>query len=257
MEMNQDQQRFFIQRLGLEARDEALLMANIKEALKMKKIPTPSAMKWSDVSAILQGDIPLIHSPLQDPPDVSFSVFDDAVIQSIIKIMTNKFRRVSEMEVVVRVFLMVMIAVSEIEDGDIRVELQPSVRNHSTFTDFLICITRLGETLRFIEVKRTDISVDLTSESNETAQALREAQILLCSAKVSSPMPFLLTNGLVWSFGSAAKYSDTKIELTQVSNVFCDIATLHGWKTMIQHLRAFLCGTDPMHLPPAAAQPEN
>lgn len=176
-------------------------------------------MKWSDVPAILHGDVPR-DTPLQDPPDVTTSVFGDAIIQSIIEIMRSKFRRVSEMEVVVRVFLMVMIAVSE--DSDIKVELQPSVTSHSTFTDFLIWIITRDEK-RFIEVKRTGINVDLTS----TAQALREAQILLCSEKVKSPMPFLLTNGTSWS---AAKYTDSKIELTHVWNVSCSITTLHCWK---------------------------
>lgn len=253
MDMSQPQQALFIQRLELDTRGDLLLRTKIKEALKSKSVPSPSSMKWADVPAILHGDVPIARTLLQDPPDVSIGVFDDAIIQSIIEIMASKFRRVSEMEVVVRVFLMVMIAVSE--DSDIRVELQPSMTSHSTFTDFLICI-RSGDKKRFIEVKRTDINVDLTSETNETAQALREAQILLCTEKVKSPMPFLLTNGTSWSFGSAAKYSDTKIELTHVWNVSSDIATLDSWKMMIKHLRAFLCGTWP-HLPPAAAQPEN
>lgn len=191
MDMSQPQQASFMQRMGLDTRENVLLRTKIKEALESKSVPSPSSMKWADVPAIFHGDVPR-DTPLQDPPDVSSSVFDDAIIQSIIEIMTSKFRRVSEMEVVVRVFLMVMIAVSE--DSEIRVELQPSMTSHSTFTDFLICI-RSGDTKRFIEVKRTDINVDLTSETNETAQALREAQILLCTAKVKSPMPFLLTNG--------------------------------------------------------------
>ena len=91
----------------------------------------------------------------------------------------------------------------------------------------------------YIEVKRTGINVDLTPESDETAQTLREAQTLLCSEKVKSPMPFLLTNETSLSFWSAAKYSDSKIELTHVWNVSCSITTLWGWKMMIKHLRAF------------------
>ena len=240
VDMSQPQQALFLRRIGigLNSREEGLLRTKIKEALELKSIPSPSLMKWSDVPAILHGQVPS-DTQLEDPPDVSSSLFDDAVIQSIIEIMTKKFRRVSEMEVVVRVFLMVMIAVSG--DCDIWVELQPG---HSTFTDFLIRI-RSGDTKRFIEVKRTDVNVDLTSATKETAQALREAQILLCTEKVKSPMPFLLTNGTVWSFGSAAKHSDTKIELTHVGNVMINTTDLSDWTRMINYLRAFLCGTWP------------
>lgn len=241
VEMDQLQQAMFLRRIGLNSREEGLLRTKIKEALKLKSIPSPSSMTWADVPAILHGHVPSDTS-LQDPPHVSSSEFGDAVILSIIETMKKKFRRVSEMEVVVRVFLMVMIAVSG--DCDIWVELQPSVPGHSTFTDFLIRI-RSGDTKRFIEVKRTNVNVDLTSATNETAQALREAQILLCTEKVKSPMPFLLTNGTIWSFGSAAKHSDTKIELTHVGNVMINTTNLSDWTRMINYLRAFLCGTWP------------
>lgn len=57
--------------------------------------------------------------------------------------MVKKFRRLSEAEVVIRVFLMVLIAVAD--DDDIRVELEPTFKDHATFTDFIIWITnRVG-----------------------------------------------------------------------------------------------------------------
>lgn len=252
MEMDQEQQATFLARMGLDERGSALLRTKLNEALQSKGVPSPSTMKWSDVPAILHGGLPRDFL-LQNPPDVSSSsssVFDDDVIKSIIEIMASKFRRLSEMEVVVRVFLMVMIAASDC--SDIWVELQPSVKGHSAFTDLLIYI-KCGEERRFIEVKRTAIHADLSTQTDETAQVLREAQILLCTEKVKSPMQFLLTNGASWSFGSAAKYSDTKIKLTDVWNASCSMSTLESWKMMIMHLRAFLSGTWPL----TAAQPEN
>ena len=53
---------------------------------------------------------------------------------------------------------MVMIAVSE--KKDITVALQPSLKGHPTFTDFLIWIRNRNDDVRFIEVKRTDIGVE-------------------------------------------------------------------------------------------------
>ena len=247
MEMNQRQQASFLARMELNERGSALLRTKLNEALQSKGVPSPSAMKWSDVPAILHGDVPS-DSLLQNPPDVVVSsVFDDAVIEAIRVIMASKFRRLSEMEVVVRVFLMVMIAASDC--SDIWIELQPSVTGHS---DLLICIKSCRKR-KFIEVKRSTIMTDLTVPSDETAQALREAQILLCTEKVKSPLQFLLTNGSSWSFGSAEKYSDTKIKLTDIWNVFSSLSTLEGWKMMIMHLRAFISGTWPL----TAAQPEN
>ena len=65
------------------------------------------------------------------------------------------------------------ICTDDISHRNISCELQPTVKDHASFTDFLIWITnRVGE-VRFIEVKRSDISVDLTVEADSTAQTLR------------------------------------------------------------------------------------
>ncbi len=89
-------------------------------------------------------------------------------------------------------------------ENGIRVELQPTFNNHATFTDFIIWITNIVGQVQFIEVKRTDINVDLTTETDSTAQALREAQILLCS-NVQSPLPFVLTNGSIMVLWASSK----------------------------------------------------
>ena len=52
-------------------------------------------MKWSDVPAILHGDIPKLISVFnKPPPDVTSTVLVDAVIQSIITVMEANFERV-------------------------------------------------------------------------------------------------------------------------------------------------------------------
>ena len=252
--MNHSQQDSFLTRMGLASREQDLLKTKLQEALESKPVPSPSAMKWSDVPAILHGKLPSHDTPLVEPPDVTSDLFTDAILESIIHILAMKVRRLSEMEVVVRVFLMVLIAVSD--KRDIRVELQPTVKDHASFTDFLIWITnRVGE-VRFIEVKRSDISVDLTVEADSTAQTLREAHILLCSRADVKALPFVLTNGASWSFGIAAKHYASKRLLKSVHNVLCSITTLSGWKLAINNLRAFLYGTWPPLAAAATHQPE-
>lgn len=251
--MNQSQQESFLTRMGLESREKDLLKIRLQEALESKPVPAPSAMKWSDVPAIFHGELPSRDTPIVEPPDVTSNLFTDAILESIIDIMARKFRRLSEMEVVVRVFLMVLIAVSD--KSDIRVELQPTVKDHATFADFIIWITNRVGQVRFIEVKRTDISVDLTTETDSTAQTLREAHVLLCSRADVIALPFALTNGVSWSFGIAEKHSASKIMLKSVYNVPCSITTLNGWKLAINNLKAFLYGTWPP-LAAATHQPE-
>ena len=249
--MNQES---FLTRMGLESRKKDLLKTRLQKALESKPVPSPSAMKWSDVPAILHGNLPSRDTPILEPPDVSSDRFTDAILESLIDILARKFRRLSEMEVVVRFFLMVLIAVSD--ESDIRVELQPTVKDHATFTDFIIWIRKRVGHVRFIEVKRTAISVDLTTETDSTAQTLREAHVLLCNHAEVKSLPFVLTNGVSWSFGIAAKHSASKIMLKSVHNVPCSITTLIGWKSAINNLRAFLFGTWPPLDAAATPQPE-
>ena len=145
---------------------------------------------------------------------------------------------------------MVLIAVSG-NDKEISVQLQ---QGNTSFTDFLFLMKNgAGQVVRFIEVKRTEIYASLATETDSTAQTLREARIPLTSNPGLSPLPFVLTNGETWSFGIAAKHSDCKIMVKSVHNVTCDMASLDGWKLAINNLRAFLYGPWP---PLAAAQPE-
>lgn len=71
-------------------------------------------------------------------------------------------------------------------------QLQPSMSNHPTFTDFQFVISTPKKVLGFIEVKKGSVATLLEIETNATAQALREAHILLND----SPIPFILTNSV-------------------------------------------------------------
>lgn len=238
MEMNESQQESFLTRMGLSSREKDLLRSRLQEALESKPLPSPSTMKWCNVPAILHGSIPKRDTPIVELPDVTSDVFTDAILESIIDILASKFRRLAEMEVLVRVFLMVMIAVSD--KSDIRVELQPTLKDNATFTDFIIWATKKTGHVRFIEVKRADINVDLTIESDATAQTLREAHILFSRKDVIEPLAFALTNGSGWSFGIAERYPPSKLTLKSVHNVTCGTGNLSGWKLGIKYLRAFL-----------------
>ncbi len=114
-------------------------------------------------------------------------------------------------------------------------QLQPFVLGHSTFTDFLFVIANGGGPIGFIEVKRTSEHTDLTSETDTTAQALREAQILICKDHGVESLPFILTNGSMWSYGVAAKHSFTKITLRSVHNIHCELATKNGWEKAMKY----------------------
>lgn len=63
-------------------------------------------------------------------------------------------------------------------------------------------------------MKKTDTSADLSATTKSTAQALREAHILILEQKLTSVV-FALTNSLNWSFGKAVKYgTQVQIEKT-------------------------------------------
>ena len=90
--------------MGFERREQDLLKTRLQEALESKPIPSPSAMKWSDVLAILHGNLPSRATPLVETPNVTSDLFTDAMLECIIDMVAIKFRRLSEMEVVVGVF---------------------------------------------------------------------------------------------------------------------------------------------------------
>ena len=94
-----------------------------------------------------------------------------------------------------------------VQDLEVTVQLQPSIINHPTFTDFLFVFKSTDQAICFIEVKKIEEFTSLTAKTPATAQALREAQIILNSPAQGARLPFLLTNSKMWSFGVAEKLS--------------------------------------------------
>lgn len=244
-DMNETQQCNFMRRLGLDSENQQFIKVKIKELMQCRAIPSPSAMKWENVKSILHGELPESASQPVPIDDITDSRVSEDFLQLIVALVQKKFRRQSEMEVVVRIFLLVLFVVADLE-SNIRVELQPSCHGHSAFTDFLIKVTTPLNQVRIIEVKRPDVGVDLLLELDTTAQALREAHILLCNDnQIESPMPFILTNGNVWSCGQAARHTLSKITLESVHTVFCDLSNISGWKSAMKHIKAYISGTWP------------
>ncbi len=164
---------------------------------------------------------------------------EDTFLEVLEGVFTRNFRNVTEMEAVMRVGATVLCAV---KDLDVVVQLHPSVTNHRTFTDFLFVIKDTTQAICFIEVKKATDSTSLTLQADSTAQALREAHILIANnTDESATIPFLLTNSLMWSFGVAAKRS-SKIAVISTFDFYSMLSTVAEWKSMIHIVRLFIKG---------------
>ena len=153
-----------------------MVLKRLQDCLKGAHIPTPSEMKWSDVPRILEGLIPKrgreesgVNENKCSLPDELLSFFND-----------ENFRNVTEMEAVIRVAAVVLCAVKGLK---VSVQVQPSIAKHLTFTDFLFVVTGENKYRAFIEVKKTAEYTSLRLELPSTAQALREAHILLMNER--------------------------------------------------------------------------
>ena len=112
------------------------------------------------------------------------------------------------MEATIHVFLYVLEAVWDVQE--ISVHLQPSVTKHKTFTDYLF-IYQSNTIKGFIEVKKIGVATNLNATTNETAQALREAHMLL----LEKGLPLVPFDSSEWSFG-VAKKNGTGMEIVKV-----------------------------------------
>ena len=124
------------------------------------------------------------------------------------------------MEAVIRVAVIVLDAVI---DTNLTVQLQPSVKYHTTFTDFYFIIKEYGAEIpkAFIEVKNTSVSVAIGLDIKPVAQALREAQIIseMLPSTINT-IPFIITNSNYWSFGLAQRAGGGKIPLRNIFILF-------------------------------------
>ena len=211
----------------------------ITQCFSRKPIPSPSNMKWDTIDIILENKFPLKR--IQDFSGEHKQVKLDA--DAFMEILDTKFENRTEMEVVVRIFSLLVCVVSDLENVHIR--LQPSEYGHPCFTEFLIEIRNGTSIKRLIEVKKSTIMVDLGAKSDETAQALREAHIMLQTSPVQTIEPFLITNGKVFSFGMVSKTETTKIRLEAVTTIICDLNSSAGWNNALTHLRGYITGAWP------------
>lgn len=228
-EMNDAQINTFFQQRGAEEHKESI-MSRLNEAIKGQLLPTPSNMTWTDATKILSCSISKNEAELMvDLPEVTTLDLDSH--QYLDKIFTN----VSEMDACIRVIFLLYNTFKDV-DG-IKIQAQPTFAGHTTFTDFLIRLMRNGEILLLIEVKKISIFTNLHVENNYTAQAVREAQIVLNEVNMDTKMPFILTNGVYWSVGLAQRTVENKVSVISTKNL--DISVENNRKLLIQIMRKY------------------
>ena len=101
--------------------------------------------------------------------------------------------------------------------------MQPSVDGHTCCTDFMVVEEGggVGVPRSFLEVKRRRMYTNLGAQEEPTAQALREAHILLEKMPAGAE---LLTNSMLWSFGVAQK-AGKKIKVLNYFNIHLESLT--------------------------------
>ena len=229
--LNAADQDSFLALFGLSSH-KITLLKRLDDCVQGKPLPAPSDMTWKNVPRILEGTMPKRSTRKAG----EMGTVEDTVLEVLRGVFTHNFRNVTEMEAVMRVGVVVLCAVKEL---DVTVQLQP---NHPTFTDFLFVFKSIDQAICFIEVKKIEEFTSLTAQTAATAQALREAQIILNSPMQGTrPLPFLLTNSQLWSFGVAEKRS-SKIAVTSIVEMHCTLEDVMEWKTIIQTVRAFIKG---------------
>lgn len=169
-------------------------------------------MKPHDIPKILHGRIP----SSANAPERKTSLSSETKFS--LKCLHEHFENNSEMDAVIRVSTFVMQAVNGL---DVTVRLQPSIENHPVFTDFYFVFSNENKPLSFIEVKNSSLSCILGSQSLQVAQCLREAHIL--TARLTTTIPFILTNSFHWSFGLASR-KGSKIEIQEHFYILIDLS---------------------------------
>ena len=218
--LNAADQESFLDHFELSSHKRTLL-----RLVHGKPLPAPSDVTWKNVPRILEGPMPKSSTRKADTTGEMEGTVEDTFLEVLRGVFARNFRNVTEMEAVMRVGVVLLCAVKDF------VQLQPSLTNHPTFTDFLFVVRSTGQAICFIEVKKSSEFTSLTLETPATAQALREAQAN--NPAESARLPFLLTNSLMWSFGVAEKRS-SKIAVTSIVEMLCSLAEVMEWKTIIQ-----------------------
>ena len=132
-------------------------------------------------------------------------------MQEVFKLVHKHVRAYSEMETTVQVLFVVLEVFKRLNNE--AVQLQPSVAGHPVFTDLFIIVKCSSVPLLLIEVKNSGTATIIQQDNKETAQVLREAQIVLNEHKLQE-IPFILTNSTTWGIGEAKKLNPKFIKLT-------------------------------------------
>jgi hypothetical protein len=226
----------FLTHIG-EIDRKGTIIQRVNDCLKRKPLPSPSDTKWHHVDRILEGPLPKAEA-LPRIVDEECAVGDEFI--TIVKdVLCENFRNLTEAEAVMFVGQVVLCAVKNLK---VQVQMEPSIRNHPTFTDFSFVLKISGreELICIIEVKKIAVHPNLAFQTDFTAQSLREAQIMLEGADENKKFPLILTNGAHWSFGTAEKSTGGLIKLLSVQNFL--LMTLEDWKIVISYLKSIING---------------
>ena len=203
-------------------------------------------MTWTDAIRLLEsvtfGDETELMKDL-NPVEESMVKQVKLAFEEVNKIFANR----TEMDACVRV-VQVLIAVFRIIPEDtrkkLRISCQPSMMGHSVFTDFLIAISEQGTFMEekpkvIVEVKKSSISTDLSLETKETAQTIREVHI--ATQQTDDPLLFILTNSREWSFGLGERVGNrVRITSTKYTNTQIGTSTQSPYYVLTQLLIKYL-----------------
>ena len=88
-----------------------------------------------------------------------------------------------------------------------------------------------------LKLEKSEINCDLRLQTVSTAQALREAHILLNSSTTQcTQIPFVLTNALIWSFGLAKKSSSSSSKIVIKRRFHISISDVESGSEKMWHL---------------------
>ena len=189
-------------------------------------------MTWNDAKKILLDVVSKDETELMTAlPEV-----EDQLVKELETVFMNAdkiFDNTSEMDACVRISLAlfaVFRAIPEDRRKKLKIKCQPTVKDHTACTDYLIVIDENEMAKLLIEVRKARINTDLHLESEETAQVIREVHIIADR----DPLPLILTNSRQWSFGLGKKVGN-KVSIASTKNVL-----LSEYRTFAQLLMKYL-----------------
>ena len=210
---------------------------NSQLLLQVAELPTPSSIQWKDVEKII------INENLQDIPLLSLEGTETTTEQetTCIKNITehvviiNKMFlcNASEMDACHKVFFTFLPILNMCEN--IKISSQPTVKNHSVFTDYMFHFTHNGNKKPFliVEVKRQDISCHI-GPTKAFAQMLREVHILSEPLSPGASLPFILTNSFIWAMGFCTVKKNRKLHITSGVTINTPGYNGEGYKQLLR-----------------------